>query len=814
MNDEIQDIINKIDLRKPYIWKLKISETAYKYIEQYLISNSEMIRGHITQDSALIIIIFLAEWYKRVYCGSVKGQTTCVDDIDLKRVWEVSGINTDQYVYKTSSGTHLWKYSIYVLGGLAINHELARNDNGRFLKGLCRMFHGEDFTLENLDEENRAIAFRQSITRKDSLYEFLEDILNGNFEVLDSIYKTLIDRIKSANEEVLRSKFSIEWIVSNSLTSSVMRRSLRVWLKPEEVGGKLHQYLRYDRIHIWGVPNPEKIKKLYFSLRWKLENKTIQDIDRDKPILTFINSENGFVCWGNERYSCTKNVPIQKFSSIEVVAFDDSGNEWIAQKEDATDWMQLWRIEEYRDEWSSKRNNQHQTAVIFNSNIRCNNILDSIKPFKNPENALSENWNWCYIYNDVTLIDSKNNTFTLYNRVGYDQIFTKLYNDTILYSEGGLIKYSFEDEEEGELEDLMPLIFSKNDILVRHFKTKDAIKYAEVDYEEECSNIEFKNGSHYEEWNNNSQPQYGIVHLRINEKGVVYTMDVAYLKGPIKRNYTDNTISYFNIHGKPELLKDNIELDKSPLCPHKVLNISNFELNVIRPTLIKEVMLDNNVITYTHEHEGFILPYIFKNRVKVNDFSAEGYKTYDCKHLTSIFKTFTGIENQALTHLDQHTSWPAYSLDEQAPKWLKISLTKESVQGLESTPMVKYNIYSGEIINPFFFNEDYKKGKGEVFFQDLTHPNASLSVVVPLPGRPDKFRKGQNEFECFKVAARYNTYFSIFTPLRLAAQKGKVNETLVAQIRNEVGNDIPLDIQVSLRRYAEEFNLDFNKFDI
>ena len=49
----------------------------------------------------------------------------------------------------------------------------------KFLKGLCRIYHGESYTLENLDEASRAIAFRESIKRQHSLYEYIKEILNG-----------------------------------------------------------------------------------------------------------------------------------------------------------------------------------------------------------------------------------------------------------------------------------------------------------------------------------------------------------------------------------------------------------------------------------------------------------------------------------------------------------------------------------------------------------------------------------------------------------------------------------------------------------
>ena len=72
-----------------------------------------------------------------------------------------------------------------MLGGLAIQHELNRHDKMKFLKGLCRIYHGENYTLENLDEASRAAAFRESIKRQHSLYEYMKVICD---EDADYIY--------------------------------------------------------------------------------------------------------------------------------------------------------------------------------------------------------------------------------------------------------------------------------------------------------------------------------------------------------------------------------------------------------------------------------------------------------------------------------------------------------------------------------------------------------------------------------------------------------------------------------------------------
>ena len=285
MADELKNILERCNPDEPYVWRLHIDDETYQLLEAYIAEKRVSMSKDITESDARLVIVYLAEWYRRIYKGSETGQTNAADDIDLKRVWKASGIRADRYVYQTEAGTRLWKYSIYVLGGLAVRHELGRHDNGRFLKALCRLFHGEDYTLENLDDESRAVAFRQSIAREHSLYEYLKEILDGTGEQhRDKETLALMDAIRTANDEVLRKKFTLEWIVVNKPASPYMKRMLRVALKPEQIGGGLHQYLRFDRLRVWGVSNPERLRNIFIGIRWRNGDECVQDLDKQNPL--------------------------------------------------------------------------------------------------------------------------------------------------------------------------------------------------------------------------------------------------------------------------------------------------------------------------------------------------------------------------------------------------------------------------------------------------------------------------------------------------------------------------------------------------
>ena len=70
-------------------------------------------------------------------------------------------------------------------------------------------------------------------------------------------------------------------------------------------------------------------------------------------------------------------------------------------------------------------------------------------------------------------------------------------------------------------------------------------------------------------------------------------------------------------------------MDGIPLTPTVPIRfgVANdyYELHIYRPTLIKEVMMDGKIIDYLDGDEKLRLPYIFKERVQLNDFSTKGY---------------------------------------------------------------------------------------------------------------------------------------------------------------------------------------------
>lgn len=847
LSQQLKKKLEQFDLRQPYVWKLKLSEADFSELEACIKSCiSENGKNEIIQEeNAITTLIYMAEWYKRKYLSGSKNEL--LEGLDLETLWVNTGLSSKAYLYRDANGSRRWEYSIYVLGGLAIQHELSRNDNMKFLKGLCRLYHGEDYTLENIDDQSRAVAFRESIKRKQSLFEYMKEVLNGNmpfciedFANPSSDVNRFIATIKAANDEILKVKFRFEWQVIFNSAYTHMNRRLNVWLKPEEVGGTLHQYLRYDRVNLWGVPNPEKQHKLVIYIRFKNGEEVVEPSTMDKPIITYLNTgaaETGFVTFGTPKCAQVKHIPSKKFNLIEIVAKDEAGNEYIAQQQETREFMQLWRVDDFGDTWTSTQNTQKETALVFSNRckLKDESISDHIirKCFKDQLYGLTHLWNWFYIYDNVIFTDEYCNEQCLYNRIGYDQITTKLYTDTIKYCSGGKVRYFYIDDPEISIEpdvDEYPLIFGCDDLIVRHFATKDDILNAQPEEDGIAELVEWKqNNGRYSEWNSFDEPSYGQVQLRITVKGKQYSYSVVYLpricaEKPVIRDYEQTIIRYKSIDKEEHLIQDTIPMDGKVLKPTLTIIYGEgntyTELNIYRPTLIKEVLFDGKIIDYKEEDDVINIPYIFKDRVQVNDFSRLGYQAYECSNLACIYsEDFLNIKGNANTGWAALAAWNKDAkfrgrlLDSIAPSCINVcfGLSGNDAKWKGEEALV-WNYSHDEMPVPCSPTEVPDFG---IIFQDLSK-NKDLICNYPIQVDDDIWGFDDVEVsivKCFEVANEAETYFFLMKPLIELQKRNIVNDIYkpLLIMRNNILTD--KDKQ-GLLRFAEEFAFDWAEFNI
>lgn len=849
LSKKLANKIASLDISHPYVWKLRLSEADFNELEVCLsaiVSNCG-VAALAKPENATSTIVYMAEWYKRKYQSG--NRNPLIENLDLETLWSNSGISKKRYLYQDDSGQKRWLYSIYVLGGLAIQHELNRHDKMKFLKGLCRIYHGENYTLENLDEASRAAAFRESIKRQHSLYEYMKEILNGEMPFHEddlqdaaSDVNRFVATIKAANDEILKVKFRFEWQVIFS-PDYIMTRRLNLWLKPEEVGGGLHQYLRYDRVHLWGVPNPEKQLHLFLYIRFKRGDEVIEPSTMENPIITYLNhSVNDFVAFGVEKGVQIKNIPTSRFDKIEIVVKDDEGNEYLAQTQNTTEYIQLWRHGDYGETWSSTQNTQKETALLFSNRCKLKDetITEDVyrKRFRDPKFGTTETWNWIYIYDCVSFVDDQGKEINLYNRIGYDQVTTRLYTDTIRYVGGGKVKHYYIDDPDISNDydiDELPLIFGWEDVIVRHFATKDDILHAQPEEETEAEMIEYKQeNGRYTEWTKMDEPPYGEVTLRATVKGKPLLFTVVYLprleiESPIKRDFESTLIKYKNVDGTETELQDEIPMDGNPLSPTLPVRYgedeSYYEVDVYRPTLLKEVMLDGKIIEYLNDEEKLNLPYIFKDRVQLNDFSEKGYQAYECRNLRSIYsQDFINISGNpsvgeaALNAWRNDNHYVGKLLDTMAPESLVVCFGNDQEHSSwKGEQALFWNYDENTEPEPINLDEDTDTKDVGVIFQDIsTTENLQCNLGMDIDNDPWAWDDiTESILKCFEVANHYGTYFFLMKPLRdMDMDKDKiVSEIYEPLLEKRNGSLTPEDKQ-GLLRFAEESGFDWQEFNI
>ena len=834
----LDEKIALFNIARPYVWELKLSQndfdTLHLAITQSIASHAGSISHLLTRESAVRIIIYLAEWYKRCYqSGSGDNKAIDPDSEQLKALWAASGLDIDNYVYRTEGGNHLWQYSTYVLGGLAIKHELGKSDR-KFLKALCRILNNDNYTLENLEDESRAIAFRSSINNHHSLYYFLSEIVNGNcpyhasdVENANSDASQLIESIKRANDEVLKKKFRFEWVVYHQPQGAYMSRKLRLWLNTEKTGKGLHQYLRYDRMLLWGFDNPTKLERLFISVKFLDKETIVADCNFEKPLIAYVNTGDittGFVSLGVSEFCTCKNIPSAHFTKVEIWAKDNLGNEHRIQEQECSEWMQLWRVDSWSDWWSSRQAAQKETAVAFSQacQIKLNNPSDSLEslPFRDSKYGYSENFYWYNIYDNVTIVDQLGKEITLYNRIGYDQIYTKLYHDVVQYEAGSYVKHIAESDDEDfeATEELIPLIFRKDDIFAMHFETKSDVKNARPTADCKIDSIHFKSGGRFYTWDDEQSPAFGVIDLAIYVKEKKFALRAYYApsyseSATVVRDFENSAIKYANWNGSEVsqmVVVDKIAIGDKPLAPTRAITIGSesdyIVLNIIRPTLIREVCRNEKVVKI-FDNQDVVIPYRFKDELAVNCFTQEGYQSYKCSGISSIY-TLLGVMEDA--HLDawmNEMQYNAQQMDQYAPACLKVAFGESRYEG-NAEKFYKWNYYSDAELEECSYDEE--AASNSVIFHSRTNAD-SVACIAPKRGGFRAFGYKRDRVcvvKCFEVALQHNLYFFELRPLtKIEDYKTELYDPLIAKRGDAL---FEVDKQ-GLRRLADECKFDWKE---
>ena len=843
MTESLRQRLLSIDMLKPYVWKLRLTEEEYRQLQIFVSNNI-----NINREYAILAIIYIAEWYKREYDGNVSNP---LGKISAESLWKASGISADTYVYEAKkSKRHL--ESIYMLGGLPMRYILQRNDT-RLLKSLCRIYKGDTANLKDDEDigQGQATAFQESIRQYASLYQFLKALLlsdatevyaKDDLAEKSSLANQFIEAIKSAYDEVMRDKFRIEWIIDNDSFSPYMRRMIRLWLRPEEMGG-LHQYLRFERASSWGFPTLMQQRVLRVSLQFKNGKEVVGNDDTRRTIITFENSgqdDTGFEATGSVPWTILRNVPTVPFDRINVIITDDSGQICEVQHFDCKQkYLQLWAMQNEVNSWSSTRNNQSETAVVYSNYYELEGAEHATKPFYDKTNGITEPWNFAFITDHVHLTHGNEAPITLWNRDGYIQFVPTLYTSVLRYK-AGKVRYMYNENPEvypePETEEWYHAIFQRSDIKAYHFATRDM-----VNVQPDILNIqkiEFKpfnasNTEEYQEWTDENVPEYGRLKLRLTIKDDEKIYPILYLPSllehgcdtPVVRDFENCLLKYVDDTNHAIQAHVNVPMDKEPLSitiPLRVWgNDEEFvELDAILPTLIKEVYLDGQITKYIKDGEQFVLPYLLRNRVSIHDFNKDGYSEYECFNV--------GILNEkgSIQKWKQGINLTTHNIATTIPQYICLAYGIPKNAG--NVSKLLYWDYNPEKAPQEVDAAFSDMGKYAILFQDMRHVNENLDCVPPKTcnewtlsdddwesgwDMDDKPKEGEGKLEatllrCYDIATMYKTYYFIFNPLYNITEETFISG-ICAPLKDRQNNLLTEEDMQNLMRCATECGLNW-----
>lgn len=768
-----------LDMPRPFVWALQLSEEEFSEIENY-------IMGFNSSEDALIVMIYVGEWYKRQYDTSENIRRK-LPWFEAEWVWKNCGIRGySQWIYESERGKE-WLYSMYVLGGFAAKLECGHPDD-KLLEQLCRIYHGEDVELSGA--ENRAIGLAQSIRQEGSIFYYIQEIIRDNlpFDSSDLINPDsdifqFVRLLRRANRKALYEKFNCEWIITYADYYETMSRHLKVGLRPERGRSGLRQYLSYERLENWGFDNPGQIARIKVSLRFLDDGAIVHDADFSNPLLTYSNSgndNNGFIAWNSKDSALAATIPNSFFSNVDIVIqatrIDFSTEEHtVAANADFPQFMQLYRIAKRPTEWSS-RFRASDSAVIYNTACKIvfpPDVTVEKKAFYINKSELLENepqesepYRWTHIDNAVLIRDSFGVEKWLYNRAnGYELIFNRL-DDTVKYEVGGTVIHKFRPNVNSEWnEELIPILFGEHNFEIRKYREQPD------DYElVQAENLKISQSGNL--YNSFERLREGLIEMTVTLAGREYHRRVWFIpvkqgESAITRDFSANVIRWY------DGTINNGDTESFVVNCLRGTDLSQLVINVFSPEEGHEIYIDGQPVERVGLHSDVKIPFINSSHFAVKTIDKNGVHE---------------IEGQQL-----------HDLYYDAP-----------YQG-DSEEIQKKAVKAGSITMYLFNPADkpiYADSVGGIKLPSYTQivprhygmpkiPTSSpFSPLAPVP-----------IIDAFEAGVKHHAYFMIFRDMKMAVKNGELIEKLFIPL---VENDkLTKENIKELWRLAFEFHFDW-----
>lgn len=826
----LQDKISRLQNREvKYVWELRLSQDDFIQLEEAIkqsITSANSQKHLFTQENALYTIVYVAEWYKRRYNGMDTDKDTCVVKLDdtCKQLWENSIYDSNTYVYDASSNpdkpSRQWVRSLYLMGGLALQQELKRanEDDNHFLVELCRLYHGESTDIMSIDDRTRSIPFQRSITERHSLFHYIASILKGDYPFAkeelkdaDSLANQFIKRIQEANVKAKSEKFDFEWVIIYNGLHASASRNLKVKLRPEEIGGKLANYISFERAkRYWDIPNIEDVGKLSFDLSFIDKGRVVQQPNFKQPFMTFEYSDEGFEYAGDIDRIYYQNVPIGDFTDIQVWVKYGAEIKAIGNPQHFPGYIQIYKSPKDTRTWTSHRIAGAESAVLLSSRCCIKNQEDGHQcenlSYVNKDKQ-SEPVSWCPVYATVTVVNGDGKEVQLRNAVGKYQLLVKRYPDTIRYINSVQVDHFYLINGKSQDRDRIPVLFGLDGLELRFYSKEDA--EAELVPMSECT-IEWSQTNSRYVSAQQQVPKIGKCTFRVtwDKKAQTQSIKVFYVPFakngnvyPLWRDLEGQCIRCYVEGGDDRSIP--YEKDYQPVddvIEYKLGNDDDYVmLQIYRPIAISELYKGKKLIEYIDDDVS--LPLLSANEYSIRRFDKDG--------VHRLIPTVEDVEEELLEGFASRTPLNAalYTRSLRSES-INYYITKEETEGAPAWYSWDYCSEPKSVQDPNAWQGDgivFESYKDVTSIRECTRPvykQTSFFATYPPKGI-------LSDVDCFDIISKHRTYYILFRPMQqLAARKQFVKELFVPLVQKRGGALTDSD-KTNLYRFAREFLFDW-----
>lgn len=780
-----------------YFWRNKIDTATYEELKNRLKECIAENKRGFAKRYALVIALYISEWYKREYNGN-DGNPNAIKAIGLscrpEEIWNNCNFH-DNYLSGQKNNRYL--DSLYVLGGLPLNYLIHKQFNKIFKEISVAYKERED------EEKLQSNIFINNNTLQDSmrsqwgsLHMFFGALMNGDYPFAASDFdkepfRTFISRLEEW--QPMRKKFSIEWIIEGNLNVDMFRRRMRLYVTPEH-NGERNKSISYGRLSMWGIHSDVQSFRLYIAYN----DEDPEGHENELEYLTFYNThDNYFTAQMSRNWYSFAKIPDGVINKVTL--YVKSGYRFKEVfSEEYENYLQLYETNQYSV--LSSRKSDLSSYVLLPYSIK---VLEPINEEFKKKYFVEDGvpFKLVKIINRVKIETEDGEAHEFYRKEEDIFVINVPFFNEISYRKDFLLSYFFTNDE-GEIEEeRMSVLFNKKYIAVLNYAESHRPEF--INPKNYSLEYKSKQDGYYYPWTDDDQPSAGRLRIRITYHNFQTTQDYLYVPTqdkPVIRDCKNSEVkidSDLILKEQPQgLIKcegnegqyhlyhdsENYNIRKDCYNVSVVCGNGYVEIPVYRARDVEEMYFDGQLVKTSdyskRESSDAEVPFLLKDHITIRKIDKNGVNYYNLKDDKLDYLDFnfeddsSSIKNHfRVSHGSEKIAIDYYYCKEPFIATGNALNVKDNSQNYlfyywSMKPNEGPVLISAAEEGYVRFNSRYAYLKEGIIFQSLAPGLKPTDYYAPvLLGKWNSSKFEELAPCCFNIATKFNTPFRIFEPI-------------------------------------------------